>query len=55
MALTQMQQIQSLGEALAWLEREIGWGVQPAALTGNPRVRSGCFPPRFPLPFPIVS
>jgi len=33
MALTQMQQIQSLGEALSWLEREIGWGVQPAALT----------------------
>lgn len=27
MALTQMQQIQSLGEALAWLEREISWGV----------------------------
>jgi len=26
-ALTQMQQIQSLGEALAWLEREISWGV----------------------------
>jgi hypothetical protein len=33
MALTQMQQIQSLGEALAWLEREIGWGVKPATLT----------------------
>jgi hypothetical protein len=31
-ALTQMQQIQSLGEALAWLEREIGWGVKPAVL-----------------------
>lgn len=34
MALTQMQQIQSLGEALAWLEREISWGVSPASLTG---------------------
>jgi hypothetical protein len=32
MALTQMQTIQSLGEALAWLEREVGWGVDPAAL-----------------------
>jgi len=31
-ALTQMQQIQSLGGALAWLEREIGWGVKPAEL-----------------------
>ncbi len=33
MALTQMQQIQSLGEALAWLERELTWGVQAAALS----------------------
>ena len=33
MALTQMQQIQSLGEALAWLERELNWGVKPANLS----------------------
>jgi hypothetical protein len=33
MALTQMQQIQSLGEALAWLERELNWGVKPASLS----------------------
>jgi hypothetical protein len=33
MALTQMQQIQSLGEALAWLERELNWGVKPATLS----------------------
>lgn len=32
MALTQMQLIQSLGEALAWLEREINWGVPPTEL-----------------------
>ncbi len=28
MALTQMQIIQSLGEAMSWFERERGWGVQ---------------------------
>jgi len=27
MALTQMQIIQSLGEAMSWLERELNWGV----------------------------
>lgn len=27
MALTQIQLIQSLGESLAWLERELSWGV----------------------------
>lgn len=27
MALTQMQLIQSLGEAMAWFERELSWGV----------------------------
>jgi hypothetical protein len=32
MALTQMQLIQSLGEALAWFEREIDWGVPPTEL-----------------------
>jgi hypothetical protein len=32
MALTQMQLIQSLGEALSWLERELSWGVQPTEL-----------------------
>lgn len=32
MALTQMQLIQSLGEALAWLERELNWGVPPTEL-----------------------
>lgn len=32
MALTQMQTIQSLGEALAWLEREVSWGVKPTEL-----------------------
>lgn len=32
MALTQMQQLQSLGEALAWLERELNWGVEAKAL-----------------------
>lgn len=32
MALTQMQLIQSLGEALAWLEREINWGVPATEL-----------------------
>lgn len=29
MALTQMQLIQSLGEAMNWLERELQWGVKP--------------------------
>jgi hypothetical protein len=32
MALTQMQIIQSLGEAMAWFEREISWGVPPTEL-----------------------
>jgi hypothetical protein len=32
MALTQMQLIQSLGEAMAWFEREMGWGVPPTEL-----------------------
>jgi hypothetical protein len=32
MALTQMQLIQSLGEAMAWFERELNWGVQPTEL-----------------------
>lgn len=32
MALTQMQLIQSLGEAMSWLERELQWGVQPTEL-----------------------
>lgn len=32
MALTQMQLIQSLGEAMAWLERELNWGVAPTEL-----------------------
>lgn len=32
MALTQMQLIQSLGEAMAWFEREIAWGVPPTEL-----------------------
>jgi hypothetical protein len=31
-ALTQMQLIQSLGEAMAWFERELQWGVQPTEL-----------------------
>ena len=30
MALTQIQIIQSLGEAMNWLERELSWGVAPA-------------------------
>jgi hypothetical protein len=33
MALTQMQIIQSLGEAMAWFERELGWGVKPTQMT----------------------
>jgi hypothetical protein len=32
MALTQMQIIQSLGEAMTWFERELSWGVAPTAL-----------------------
>ena len=32
MALTQMQIIQSLGEAMSWLEREISWGANPKEL-----------------------
>ena len=32
MALTQMQVIQSLGEAMAWFERELNWGVPPTEL-----------------------
>lgn len=32
MALSQMQQIQSLGEALSWLERELSWGVPATQL-----------------------
>lgn len=32
MALTQIQTIQSLAEALTWFERELSWGVDPANL-----------------------
>jgi hypothetical protein len=32
MALTQMQLIQSLGDALAWLERELNWGIPATEL-----------------------
>lgn len=32
MALTQMQLIQSLGEAMAWFEREMSWDVPPTEL-----------------------
>lgn len=32
MALAQMQIIQSLGEAMAWFERELQWGVAPTEL-----------------------
>lgn len=32
MAFTQMQLIQSLGEAMAWFERELNWGVPPTEL-----------------------
>lgn len=32
MALTQMQIIQSLGEAMSWFERELNWGVPPTEL-----------------------
>ena len=33
MSLSQVQIIRSLGEALAWFEKELAWGVQPAALS----------------------
>lgn len=32
MTLSQTQVIQSLAEALAWFEKELGWGVSPAEL-----------------------
>ena len=32
MALSQVQIIRSLGEALAWFEKELAWGVEPAQL-----------------------
>lgn len=32
MALTQMQIIQSLGESMAWFQKEIDWGVPPTEL-----------------------
>lgn len=32
MALTQMQIIQSLGEAMNWLEKELSWGADPREL-----------------------
>lgn len=32
MALTQMQLIQSLGEAMSWFERELNWGVPATEL-----------------------
>lgn len=32
MALSQIQIIQSLGEALTWFEKELSWGVEPAEL-----------------------
>lgn len=32
MALSQVQIIQSLGEALSWFERELAWGTNPAEL-----------------------
>lgn len=32
LALTQVQIIQSLAEALAWFEKELSWGVSPAEL-----------------------
>ena len=32
MSLSQTQVIQSLAEALAWFEKELGWGVAPAEL-----------------------
>lgn len=33
MVFTQTQQIQSLGETLAWLERGLNWGGSPANLS----------------------
>jgi hypothetical protein len=33
MALSQVQIIQSLAEALAWFEKELSWGVEPAELS----------------------
>lgn len=32
MSLSQVQIIQSLGEALTWFEKELSWGVEPAQL-----------------------
>ncbi len=32
MTLSQIQIIQSLGEAMNWLEKELAWGVAPAEL-----------------------
>ena len=32
MALTQMQVIQSLGDAMSWFERELAWGVEPTEM-----------------------
>jgi hypothetical protein len=32
MSLSQVQIIRSLGEALAWFEKELAWGVEPAQL-----------------------
>jgi hypothetical protein len=32
MSLSQVQIIRSLGEALGWFEKELGWGVEPAQL-----------------------
>ncbi|MEP6880044.1 MAG: hypothetical protein ABI865_14485 [Nitrosospira sp.] len=32
MAITQMQLIQSLGEAMSWFEREMSWGIPPTEL-----------------------
>ncbi|GJM05207.1 MAG: hypothetical protein DHS20C09_11980 [marine bacterium B5-7] len=32
MALTQIQIIQSLGESMAWFERELNWGVPPTEM-----------------------
>lgn len=33
MALTQMELIQSLGEAMRWFQKEVAWGVDPAELS----------------------
>ncbi len=32
MVLAHVQIIQSLGEAMSWFERELGWGVSPTEL-----------------------